>query len=94
MGSMSLTPVTLAPGASASATSPAPTGSVTAVNTIGVVVSAFTTACVVGVATPRIEVEALAGELLRRCSRPSHVALGVLVVIGDVGEALLRQTLS
>ena len=53
-GSMSLTPVTLAAGASGSPTRPAPTGSVTAVKTIGVVWSALTTAWVVGVATPRI----------------------------------------
>jgi len=53
-GSMSLTPVTLAPGASGSSTRPAPTGSVTAVNTIGVVVTALATACDVGVATPRM----------------------------------------
>ena len=53
-GCRSLTPVTLASGAAGVVTSPAPTGSVTAVNTMGVVLSALTTACVVGVATPRI----------------------------------------
>ncbi len=51
---MSLTPVTFAAGALGSATMPAPAGSVTAVKMIGVEVSALTTACVVGVATPRI----------------------------------------
>ena len=45
--------MTLPVGALGSVTSPAPTGSVTAVKTIGVVVMALTTACVVGVATPR-----------------------------------------
>jgi len=53
-GSMSLTPVTLASGASTFFTRPAPTGSVTAVKTIGVVWSALTTACDVGVAIPKI----------------------------------------
>ena len=53
-GCMSLTPVTLAEGAWASVTRPAPTGSVTAEKTIGVVVMALTRACELGVATPRI----------------------------------------
>ena len=51
---MSLTPVTLALGAATSVTRPAPTGSVTAEKTMGVVVMALANACELGVATPRI----------------------------------------
>lgn len=53
-GFMSVVPVTLPPGASAKSTRPASTGSVTAVKSTGLSVTAWASDCADGVAMPRM----------------------------------------
>ena len=90
-GSMSLTPVTLAVRRAGSVTRPAPTGSVTAVKTIGVVGVGLDDGLRGRRGDAEDQVELLAGELLGDAGGRRHVALGVLHVVGDVGEALLGE---
>ena len=78
-GDRSERPVTLAPGLSSEATSCAPSGSVTAVKTIGMSLVAATAACAEGVEIGTMMVAAVADELARDLRRRGRLALRRLV---------------